>query len=168
MYDIKHALNVSRLSRDIGKQIGMDAKNQTLLYSAGLFHDIGKMLVPKDLLEKPSSLTSDEYIIVQWHTTLGHKILSQIPDEFHIAAAKAALYHHERLDGSGYLGLKGEQIPKEARIIAVADVFDALMSDRPYRKKWDLATAIRHIQDNSGILFDAEVVDALSRLYIFH
>ena len=168
MYDIQHGLNVSQLSIEIGKSIGMGKKDLTLLYAAGLFHDIGKMIMPKGILEKPAPLTQDEYGIVQWHVTLGHKILSQIPDEIHLTAAKVALYHHERLDGSGYLGLTGEQIPLLTRIIMVADVYDALLSTRPYRDKWSEGEAIAYLQNNSGTLFDDEIVDVLTRIYVLN
>ena len=160
MYDVQHALNVSHISREIGRHLYMKEKELTILYAAGLFHDIGKMIVPNGLLEKPVSLTSDEFIIIQWHTTLGHKILSQMPDEIHIIAAQAALYHHERENGSGYLGLCGDNIPDVARIIAVADVYDALIMDRPYRPKWSKADALMYIKNNAGLLFDDVIVEA--------
>lgn len=162
MYDIRHAMNVSHLSVTIGKRLGLDTDSLILLYVAGLFHDIGKMLVPERLLEKPSSLSHDEYGIVQQHTTLGHEMLSQMPDALHTAAAQAALYHHERLDGSGYFGLHGEEIPLFARIIAVADVYDALCANRPYRKAWEKDQALAYMQDNTGSMFDTCAVAALS------
>ena len=168
MYDIQHALNVSQISIEIGKSIGMGKKDLTLLYAAGLFHDIGKMIMPREILEKTTPLSKSEYGIIQWHVTLGHKILSQMPDEIHLTAAKVALYHHERLDGSGYLGLTGDEIPLLTRIIMVADVYDALLSDRPYRDKWSEGKAIAHLQNNSGTLFDSDVVDALTRIYILN
>jgi putative nucleotidyltransferase with HDIG domain len=168
MYDIQHALNVSQLSVEIGKSIGMGKKDLTLLYSAGLFHDIGKMVMPRGILEKPATLSQDEYGIIQWHVTLGHKILSQMPDEIHLTAANVALYHHERLDGSGYLGLQGEQITLLTRIIMVADVYDALSSARPYREKWSEGAAIAYLQNNSGTLFDTEVVDTLTSIYVLN
>ena len=163
MYDINHAINVSRLSVKIGKQLGLDTEALTLLHAAGLFHDIGKILVPEGLLEKPSSLSRDEYGIIQWHTTLGHALLSQMPDEIHVFAARSALYHHERFDGSGYIGLRGKQIPFCSRIIAIADVSDALTTDRPYREAWERADALKHIQDSAGRLFDAWIVDAFMK-----
>jgi len=160
MYDISHALHVSQLSHGIGKQLYLNEKDLTLLYAAGLFHDIGKMIMPVGILEKPALLSEDEYVIIQWHTTLGHKILSQMPDEIHILAAQAALYHHERFNGSGYLGLQGDDIPFAARIIAVADVYDALITDRPYRPKWSKADALTYINNNAGLLFDDVIVEA--------
>lgn len=163
MYDIQHAVNVAHLSMKIGKRLGLDGDSLILLYVAGLFHDIGKMLVPENLLEKPTPLSQDEYGIIQRHTTLGHEILSQMPDEIHTAAAQAALYHHERLDGSGYFGLHGGQIPLFSRIIAVADVYDALLTNRPYRRAWKRDKALAYMQDNTSIMFDAGAVAALSQ-----
>ena len=90
-------------------------------------------------------------------------MLSQIPDEVHRAAAQAALLHHERLDGSGYMGLRDDKIPLFARIIAVADVYDALVSDRPYREGWKKDDALGYVQQNTGNMFDTEVVKALTQ-----
>lgn len=164
MYDIKHAINVSQLSVKIGTQLGLDMESVTRLWVAGLFHDIGKILMPEHLLEKPSSLSRDEYRIIQLHTTLGHALLSQMPDAIHMEAAQVALYHHEYMDGSGYpQGLCGTDIPLFARIIGVVDVYDALTTDRPYRKAWKKTTVLDYIQDNAGRMFDAEIIAALSR-----
>lgn len=163
MYDIQHAINVSQLSVKVGEHLGLGDESLTRLWAAGLFHDIGKILVPEGLLEKPGALSQDEYGIIQWHTTLGHALLSQMPDEIHTEAAQAALYHHERMDGSGYLGLRGDQISLFSRIIGVVDVFDALVSDRPYRKAWQMSDALAHIQSNAGSLFDTKITAALSQ-----
>lgn len=161
MIDMDHAMHVSRLSRDIGGRMGMDDKQCAILSVAGMFHDLGKLGLPHDLLDKPSTLTPDEYKVIQWHTTLGHLMLSGMPDEIHRAAAEAALYHHERCDGSGYMGLSKEKIPISARIVAVCDVYDALVSHRPYRKAWSKEAALEHMRLHSGSLFDTDVVNAL-------
>ena len=163
MYDLQHAVNVARLSMQIGKCLGFDTESLMLLYTAGLFHDIGKMLVPEELLEKPATLSRDEYRIIQWHTTLGYGLLSQMPDSIHSTAAEAALYHHERVDGSGYLGMRGKEIPLFARIIAIADVLDALTANRPYREAWDKDDALDYIYTHSGSMFDAEITTAYLR-----
>ena len=168
MYDLGHGLNVSKLSRKIGVILGMNTKDLALLYASGLYHDIGKVFLPKEVLEKPAALSQDEYGFVKLHVTIGQKTLSQINDELHNTAANVALYHHERINGSGYLGLKGEQIPLFARIVMVADVYDALTSDRPYRKRLDNINAIGYLKMNSGILFDNEVVDALIESVIIY
>lgn len=164
MYDIQHAINVSQLSVRIGERLGLKAESLTRLWAAALFHDIGKILVPEGLLEKPTSLSQDEYGIVQWHTTLGHALLSQMPDQIHMDAAQAALYHHERMDGKGYpQGLYGNQIPLFPRIIGVADVYDALTSNRPYREAWQKEKALDYIQKNVDTMFDSDIVAAFSR-----
>lgn len=164
MTDIEHAINVSTIAWRIGKQMHMDKKDRAILSVAGMLHDIGKMNIPPALLQKPSALTSDEYHIIQWHTTMGHLMLSSMPDEIHKHAAEVALYHHERCDGSGYIGLRKDEIPIMARIVATADVFDALTTDRPYRQAWHTEKAHAYLQENAGKLFDERVVDALIRV----
>lgn len=119
------------------------------------------MGIPHTLLDKKAALTPDEYRIIQWHTTMGHLMLSSMPDDIHKQAAEVALYHHERYDGSGYLGLRKEEIPIMARIVAVADVYDALVSDRPYRKAWTEEKINAYLRDNAGKLFDERIVAAL-------
>lgn len=161
MTDIEHAMNVSALARRIGKQMQMSQKDCAMLTVSGMLHDIGKIGIPIALLDKPAALTPDEYRIIQWHTTMGHLMLSSMPDTIHKEAAAVALYHHERCDGSGYMGLHKNQIPVMARIVAVADVYDALVSDRPYRKAWPAIRAYTYLQDNAGILFDERIVAAL-------
>lgn len=166
MTDIEHAMNVSALARRIGKQMQMSGRDCAMLSVAGMFHDIGKMGVPPALLDKPTALTPDEYRIIQWHTTMGHLMLSSMPDAIHKEAAAVALYHHERCDGSGYMGLYKKQIPLMARIVAVADVYDALVSDRPYRKAWPAAQANAYLQANAGTLFDETIVAALIKSFV--
>jgi HD-GYP domain-containing protein (c-di-GMP phosphodiesterase class II) len=160
MYDIQHAIGVSQLSRKIGVIMGMDEKYLDILYAAGLYHDIGKILMPKEIIERPDSLTPEEYNLVKWHTTFGHMILSQTQSEIHISAANVALYHHEHIDGTGYLGLFGESIPLAARIVSVADVYNALTADRPYRKKLREDYAMEYLERNAGSWFDEEIVEA--------
>lgn len=161
MIDIKHAMNVSRLSQDIGKRFELPERELAVLSVGALFHDIGKSGLPQELLDKPSALTPDEYKIIQWHTTLGALTLQSMPDEIHRAAAQVALYHHERLDGSGYLGLSKEGIPLAARIVAVADVYDALVTNRPYRPAWKKNDALIYIKQHAGSAFDPSIVDVL-------
>ncbi len=162
MVDLDHALHVSELSGRIAGKLGLSEKDTAIITISGMFHDIGKMGIPSALLDKPTALTKDEYKLIQWHTTMGHLILSNMPDEIHRAAAEAALYHHERLNGSGYTGLFDKQIPTSARIIAVADVFDALTTDRPYRKAWPAFQALEYLSLRAGTEFDAHIVDALT------
>jgi len=128
-----------------------------------LLHDIGKMGVPDRILLKPDKLTEEEWIIMREHPVHAYNLLSRI--EFLRPALNIPHYHHERWDGCGYPdGLKGQQIPLEARVFAVIDVFDALISDRPYRPGWPRDKAIRYIGEQSGSHFDPKVVDAFLKL----
>ncbi len=125
---------------------------------ASLLHDIGKMGVPDKILQKPDKLTDKEWVIMQEHPGHANVWLSQI--SYLERALDIPYYHHEKWDGSGYpQGLRGEQIPLAARIFSVVDVWDALSSDRPYRKAWSKNKIIKHIRDQSGRHFDPAVVD---------
>ena len=122
-----------------------------------LLHDIGKMGVPDDILHKPGPLTEEEWEIMRKHPVYAFELLT--PIEFLRSALDLPYCHHEKWDGTGYpRGLKGLQIPLPARIFAVADVWDALTSDRPYRKAWTEEQALEYIQQQAGLHFDPEVV----------
>jgi HD-GYP domain-containing protein (c-di-GMP phosphodiesterase class II) len=128
-----------------------------------LLHDIGKMGVPDRILLKPDKLTDEEWVIMREHPVHAYNLLSHI--EFLRPALNIPHYHHEKWDGSGYpAGLKGERIPLEARIFAIIDVYDALISDRPYRPSWPRDKAIRYIHENSGSHFDPKVVEVFLKL----
>ncbi len=130
---------------------------------AGSIHDIGKNSVPADILSKPGKLTDHEFGIIKTHPEVGYEILRGI--KFPWPIAKAILQHHERLDGSGYpQGLKGSDIIIEARIIAVADVVEAISSHRPYRPALGMNVAIHEINRGRGIIYDAEAVDTCVKL----
>jgi HD-GYP domain-containing protein (c-di-GMP phosphodiesterase class II) len=123
----------------------------------GLLHDIGKMGVPDNILLKPGPLTDEEWIVMKKHPVLAFEMLS--PIHYLRAALDIPYCHHEKWDGTGYpRGLKGEQIPLTARIFAVVDVYDALTSDRPYRKAWSTEKARQHIQAGAGMHFDPQIV----------
>ncbi len=127
-------------------------------------HDIGKIYVPAEILSKPARLTNAEYYIVKEHPKIGAEILE--PIEFPWPVAKIILHHHERIDGSGYpMGLKKDKILLEARILAVADVVEAMITHRPYRPAWGVDVALNEIITNKGILYDSNVVDACVRLF---
>src|SRR4029434_3896055 len=129
----------------------------------GLLHDIGKIAVPSSVLNKPGRLTGEEFDLMKQHPTIRARILEPIPDYDRLIPV--VLQHHERFDGSGYpAGIAGEEISLDARIVAVADVFDALTSERPYRKAMDLAIAIAIIVKGSGSEFDPRVVEAFLRV----
>ncbi|WP_413698913.1 HD-GYP domain-containing protein [Psychromonas sp. KJ10-10] len=127
-------------------------------------HDIGKIGIPDHILLKPGRFEEDEWAIMQTHTTIGYKILSDSQSKYMQMGAIIALNHHERFNGSGYPNkLKGSDIPLIARIVSVADVFDALRSVRPYKHAWSIEDSVSFIKDNSGTQFDPQCVDAFCK-----
>jgi len=131
---------------------------------AAFVHDIGKIHIPEDILSKPGKLTKPEYDMLKEHTRIGYDILKNI--EFPWPVAKIVLQHHERMNGSGYpSGISGDQIMMEARILAVADVVEAMSSDRPYRRALSLEEAFAEINTNKGILYDPQVVDVCMKVF---
>jgi putative nucleotidyltransferase with HDIG domain len=156
-YTKGHSESVSKLSVLIARQMGLSDKSVSTIKWAGLVHDIGKILIPKEILTKPSNLNGEEYSIIKKHPEYGAKVLRASEEISEVASI--VRYHHERWDGNGYPdGIKGVEIPLESRIIAVADSLDAMISNRPYRKGLPLETARDEIVKNSGTQFDPEVV----------
>jgi putative two-component system response regulator len=156
-----HIQRMAHLARSIGKAIGLPEVECEALFDAAPMHDIGKVAVPTSILMKPGPLTTDEFEVVKRHTTVGHDILCESPSRLIQTAAEIALSHHERWDGTGYPSKKvGEGIPLLGRITAVADVFDALTSERPYKHAWPIDKAIAEIKCASGSQFDPKVVTA--------
>jgi HD-GYP domain-containing protein (c-di-GMP phosphodiesterase class II) len=157
----QHTGRVARLSGLIGAALGMPADERDLLEQAAPLHDVGKIGIPDCILLKPGRLTPDEVDEMQAHTTLGAAMLSRPGFPLLDMAEVIALTHHERWDGSGYpAGLAGEDIPLVGRIVAVADVFDALTHARPYKEAWPVAEAIAEIRGEVGGQFDPAVVNA--------
>ncbi|KGM54084.1 cation tolerance protein CutA [Lysobacter arseniciresistens ZS79] len=155
---------MSRIAGLIAEQIGLFEDEVRLVEMAAPLHDIGKIAIPDSVLLKPQPLTEEETRIMRGHPRIGHELLSGSQNRFVQTAAIIALRHHERFDGSGYPdGLRGEEIPVEARIVAVADVLDALVSPRPYKQAWSLDDALAYIVEQSGRLFDPVCVQALFR-----
>lgn len=151
-YTKEHSLNVARLGRLIGKEMGLKEQLLNEIYLVGLLHDIGKTFINHQILNKKGKLTQEEYKKIQEHPSIGYDILSNINDLSVIS--EAVLYHHERCDGKGYPeGLVEEEIPKIAKIIHVADSYDAMTSDRPYRKALSQAEAIAEVKNNLGTQF---------------
>jgi PAS domain S-box-containing protein len=163
-YIASHQKRVADLSRAIATEMGLDIDRTDGIRMAGVIHDLGKMAVPAEILCKPSRLSEIEYKLIKIHPQAGYDILKDV--EFPWPIAQIVLQHHERLNGSGYpAGLKGEEILMEARIIAVADVVEAIFSYRPYRQALGMEKALGEITQNKGILYDPAVVDACLCLF---
>jgi HD-GYP domain-containing protein (c-di-GMP phosphodiesterase class II) len=157
----QHTSRVAELSARIGAALGMPDSELALLRQAAPMHDVGKIAIPDRILLKPGRLTAEEFEEMRTHTTLGAEMLARPGFPLLEMAAEIALTHHERWDGSGYpAGLAGGDIPLVGRIVAVADVFDALTNERPYKDAWPLADAVAEIRDQSHLQFDPAVVDA--------
>lgn len=157
-----HNGRVGELCVRIGRQLGMSASELRVLARSGLLHDIGKLGIPGSILHKHDPLDDSEWKLMKTHPEIGLKIL-QWAGNFE-RALLAVLYHHERMDGSGYPhGLVGDAIPIEARVVAVADMYDVLTSDRPYHRAQSEREARRVLQAEAGPHLDPEVVDALIR-----
>ena len=155
-----HNLRVARLCVHIGRQLSMSAFELRVLARAGLMHDIGKLGIPDDVLGKHSPLDDAEWNLMRAHPEMGLTLLDRAGQSRR--EVLAVLYHHERLDGSGYpYGLRAEAIPIEARIVAVADTYDALTSDRPYRQACSDAEARRVLIEEAGVRLDPRAVNAL-------
>lgn len=148
----------------IAESLGMPEDEVRLIELAAPLHDMGKIAIPDAVLMKPGPLDAEETATMRRHPRIGHELLNGSQNRFIQTGATIALRHHERYDGSGYPdGLVGDAIPIEARIVAVADVFDALISPRPYKGPWDLEAALGYLIEQSGKLFDPRCVNALVR-----
>lgn len=157
-----HVARVSLLAGAIARELGCDPAWCADLELASTMHDVGKIAVPDAILLKPGRLSPEELVIVRRHAEYGHGILEGSCSPVISLAAEIALSHHEWWNGQGYpRGLKAEDIPLSGRIVAVADVFDALVSDRPYKRAWSIEEVIAHIGKNAGIQFDPACTAAL-------
>ena len=157
-----HNGRVGHLCVRIGRQLGMTAAEQRVLARSGLLHDIGKLGIPGSILHKHDPLDDSEWKLMKTHPEVGLKILQWAGNVER--ALLAVLYHHERMDGTGYPhGLVGDAIPIEARVVAVADMYDVLTSDRPYRRAQNEREARRVLEDAAGAHLDPVVVSALLR-----
>jgi len=152
---------MARYSRLIAVALGVPTSECEVIESAAPMHDIGKIGIPDSILLKPGKHTPDEFSVMKQHTLIGYEILKESPSKYLQMGAIIALGHHEKFDGGGYpYGLAGDSIPLPARIVAVADVFDALTSVRPYKRAWSLQDSIDYIRRLRGSHFDPECVDA--------
>jgi two-component system response regulator RpfG len=156
-----HVIRMARFSRLIAEAIGLDPQESETIELAAPLHDIGKIGLPDHILLKADKLTETERRVMQRHPVIGYEILKDSPSKYLRMGALIALGHHEKFDGSGYpYGLVGDHIPLPARIVAVADVYDALTSRRPYKAAWLSEEAIKYLQAHRGAHFDPMLVDA--------
>src|SRR6185295_2676521 len=159
-YTRGHSERVSRISVAIGRRLGLEEEELEKLRISALLHDVGKIAIDDAILKKPAALTDEEFEIMKTHPMKGYKIMSQIP------AMKAFMpgmvMHHEMVNGQGYPhGLKGDEIPMQAKIVSVADTFDAMTIDRPYQKGMELQPALERLRSFVGTRYESSVVEAL-------
>ena len=160
-----HLYSVSAVTKVICKALGLSEEETRIISMAAIAHDIGKIAIPNDILNGDKPLTDKEYEIMKKHVVYGYNILSKNSGDFMEAAAVIAYQHHENYDGTGYLGLSGENIHLYARIVKVADVFDALMEKRTYKKAWPPQKVREYILEKSGIEFDPAIVKVFDKVF---
>ena len=158
----EHIRRIASISRNIAEEIGMEREFCDVLEVAAPMHDIGKIGIPDSILLKKGSLTEEEFNVMKTHSEIGYEILKDSPSPYLQMGAIIARHHHEKFSGNGYpMGLVGRDIPIEARIVAVADVFDALLSKRPYKEAWNLENTMEVLTRNKAKDFDQDCVTAL-------
>ncbi len=155
-----HVIRMSHYTRILAEAIGLEREACDLLFHAAAMHDVGKIGIPDRIMLKPTALSDDEWAEMHKHPKIGAEIIGQHDSELLMLAASVSLNHHEKWDGTGYpRGLKGEEIPLEGRIVAIADVFDALTTTRPYKEAWRVEQAADRIQRDAGSHFDPNLVE---------
>jgi PAS domain S-box-containing protein/putative nucleotidyltransferase with HDIG domain len=163
-YTAEHQKRVARLACSIGEEMGLSEAQKNSILVAGALHDIGKIYLPTEILNKPGQLSGSEYSSIMNHPQVGNDILKEI--EFPWPVAQIVLQHHERMDGSGYpYGLEGDEILLEARILGVADVVEAMSDNRPHRQAPGIDKALAEISEENVLAFDEEVVAACLKLF---
>jgi putative two-component system response regulator len=161
----EHTIRVGVVSSRIARHLGLGAEEVDMIRRAAPLHDIGKIGIPDSILLKPGKLTPEEYAVMRSHVKIGASLLAGSSSKLMLMAEKIALTHHERWDGTGYgLGLSGDEIPLPGRIVAVADVYDALIHDRPYKQAWPQEKAVAEIRSQAGKHFDPQVVEAFLKV----
>lgn len=155
-----HVIRMSHYSRILARALGWSEADCDDLLNAAPMHDVGKIGIPDAVLRKPGKLDADEWAVMRQHVSIGANIIGEHPAGLLRMAQRIALTHHEKWDGSGYPnGLAGEDIPIEGRIVAIADVFDALTSERPYKQAWPVEEAVAFLREQSGQHFDPDLVE---------
>ena len=160
----QHTQRVGQMSALLARELGMPDSQVTLIGRAAGLHDVGKIGVPDSILLKFGKLTPEEFAVVKTHTTIGARILGGGKFSLLRLAEEIAFNHHERWDGAGYAGIRSTEIPLAGRVVAVADVFDALTQQRPYKDAWPVAEAVAEIDRQRTRQFDPEIVDAFLRV----
>jgi len=165
IYTYGHSTRVSKVARQIAERMELSAEEQDTIKVAGLLHDIGKIGIPESILNKPGKLTDEEWSYIRSHPQIGESIIRQMGSERLKGVESIVRHHHERLNGQGYPDrLAGDAIPLGARILAVADSYDAMTSNRPYRPSYTMEAAVEELQRNAGTQFDPRVVAAMAAL----
>ncbi|CAG9607094.1 HD-GYP domain-containing protein [Pseudoneobacillus rhizosphaerae] len=165
-YTSNHSTNVAKYASEIAKKMKLPQNDIEIIYKGGILHDIGKIGIPENILLKPGSLTNEEYHIIKNHPNIGYEMIRHVSDFNETGVLDIVLYHHERYDGKGYpRGLSGTEIPLVARIMAIADSFDAMTSKRVYRNEIDLENTLIEIKKNKGTQFDPEITEVFLSLF---
>jgi putative nucleotidyltransferase with HDIG domain len=163
-YTAGHQIRSADLARAIATEMGLPPEKIDGIRTAGAIHDIGKLSIPAEILSKPTKLSAIELSLIKEHSLKGYEMLKDVESPWPLA--EMVYQHHERMDGSGYpRNLKGDEILMEARILAVADVVEAMASHRPYRPGLGIDAALKEIEKNKGIFYDDAVADACLRLF---
>jgi putative nucleotidyltransferase with HDIG domain len=163
-YTGEHCQGVVLLALDVARELGLDAEERRNVEFGALLHDVGKIAVPKEIINKPGKLDDHEWAIIKTHTLEGQKMLERVGG-FMREVGEIVRSSHERWDGGGYPdGLRGEEIPLEARIVSCCDAFNAMTTTRPYRKAMPVSAALEELIEHTGTQFDRRVVEALVRL----
>jgi len=163
-YTVEHENRVAAIAVAIGREMGWNENRLQGIRLAAMVHDVGKIAIPSQILTKPSRLSAPEIALIREHPETGYSILKNVP--FTWAVAEMVRQHHEKLDGSGYpQGLKADQILSEAKVLAVADMVEAMASDRPYRRSHGLEAALKQIESEAGTLLDPEAVRICAALF---
>ncbi|MBQ1554383.1 MAG: HD-GYP domain-containing protein, partial [Clostridia bacterium] len=162
----QHIRRVSEYARVMGRFICETEEQLETFRIAAMLHDIGKLMIPKEIIEKPGRLTAEEFGVMKKHVIYGRDIIGTAPGEVMEMARHIILHHHERWDGTGYLGVSGEDIDQFARYVSVCDVFDALLSRRSYKEPWPAQKVYEEITSQSGRQFDPAAVEAFKKCYV--